>query len=80
MLTSHVIPKPALYSVPQTKVHAMAQLNYTVIDAPDSSLNKTSVLVTGESEALLVDAGFTRAVGHRIVAEVLDSGKSLQTS
>ncbi|MCX2749251.1 hypothetical protein OOZ51_15720 [Arthrobacter sp. MI7-26] len=35
----------------------MTPLNYTVIDAPDSSLNKTSVLVTGESEALLVDAG-----------------------
>ncbi|QCO98307.1 MBL fold metallo-hydrolase [Arthrobacter sp. 24S4-2] len=57
----------------------MTPLNYTIIDAPDSSLNKTSVLVTGESEALLVDAGFTRADGHRIVARILDSGKSLQT-
>ena len=56
----------------------MTLLNYTIIDAPDSSLNKTSVLVTGESQALLVDAGFTRADGHRIVAAVLDSGKSLQ--
>ena len=56
----------------------MTLLNYTIIDAPDSSLNKTSVLVTGESEALLVDAGFTRADGHRIVAAILDSGKSLQ--
>ena len=44
-----------------------------------SSLNKTSVLVTGETEALVVDAGFTRADGHRIVAAVLDSGKRLTT-
>ena len=52
-------------------------LTYTVIDSAPGSLNKTSVLVTGDTEALVVDAGFTRADGHRIVAEVLDSGKSL---
>ena len=57
----------------------MSSLTYTVIDATDTSLNKTSVLVTGDTEALVVDAAFTRADGHRIVAEVLDSGKSLTT-
>jgi glyoxylase-like metal-dependent hydrolase (beta-lactamase superfamily II) len=57
----------------------MAHLEYTVIDAAESSLHKTSVLVTGETEALVVDAAFTRADGHRIVAEVLDSGKRLTT-
>jgi glyoxylase-like metal-dependent hydrolase (beta-lactamase superfamily II) len=57
----------------------MPPLSYTVIDAADSSLNKTSVLVTGETEAIVVDAAFTRADGHRIVAEVLDSGKRLTT-
>ena len=57
----------------------MSQLNYTVIDAAASSLHKTSTLVTGETEALVVDAAFTRADGHRIVAEVLDSGKRLTT-
>jgi len=57
----------------------MSQLTYTVIDSADSSLNKTSVMVTGETEALVVDAAFTRADGHRIVAEVLDSGKRLTT-
>jgi glyoxylase-like metal-dependent hydrolase (beta-lactamase superfamily II) len=60
-------------------VTGMSELAYTVIDAADSSLNKTSVLVTGETEALVVDAAFTRADGHRIVAEVLDSGKRLTT-
>ena len=55
----------------------MSHLAYTVIDSADSSLNKTSVLVTGETEALVVDAAFTRADGHRIAAAVLDSGKTL---
>lgn len=57
----------------------MSNLTFTVIDAADTSLNKTSVVVTGESEALVVDAAFTRADGHRIVAAVLDSGKRLTT-
>jgi glyoxylase-like metal-dependent hydrolase (beta-lactamase superfamily II) len=57
----------------------MPQLSFTVIDSTDTSLHKTSVLVTGETEALVVDAAFTRADGHRVVAEVLDSGKRLTT-
>ena len=57
----------------------MANLTYTILDAADTSLNKTSVLVTGETEALVVDAAFTRADGHRIVAAVLDAGKRLTT-
>jgi glyoxylase-like metal-dependent hydrolase (beta-lactamase superfamily II) len=57
----------------------MSALTHTIIDAADSSLNKTSVLVTGETEAVVVDAAFTRADGHRIVAAVLDSGKRLTT-
>ena len=47
------------------------------LDFPVGVKNKTATLVTGESEALLVDAGFTRADGHRLVAAVLDSGKTL---
>ncbi len=59
----------------------MTDLQYTIIDGdfPAGSKNKTATLVTGESEALLVDAGFTRADGHRLVAAVLDSGKTLTT-
>lgn len=56
-------------------------LNYEVfdLDFPAGSPNKSAVLVTGETEALLVDAGFTRADGHRLVAAILDSGKTLKT-
>ncbi|GAA2236164.1 MULTISPECIES: MBL fold metallo-hydrolase [Kitasatospora] len=59
----------------------MSTLDFKVIDLdfPVGSKNKTATLVTGESEALLVDTGFTRADGHRLVAEVLDSGKELTT-
>lgn len=56
-------------------------LNYEVfdLDFPVGSPNQSAVLVTGETEALLVDAGFTRADGHRLVAAILDSGKTLRT-
>ncbi|MCW6003960.1 MBL fold metallo-hydrolase [Micromonospora sp. CPCC 205371] len=59
----------------------MSTLDFTVLDLdfPAGSKNKTATLVTGESDALLVDAGFTRADGHRLVAEILDSGKRLTT-
>jgi glyoxylase-like metal-dependent hydrolase (beta-lactamase superfamily II) len=49
------------------------------LDFPVGSRNKTATLVTGETDALLVDAGFTRADGHRLVAAILDSGKRLTT-
>src|SRR3954471_13864481 len=59
----------------------MGTLGFTVLDLdfPVGSKNKTATLVTGEREALLVDAGFTRADGHRLVAAVLDSGTELTT-
>jgi glyoxylase-like metal-dependent hydrolase (beta-lactamase superfamily II) len=59
----------------------MSTLAFKVLDLdfPAGSKNKTATLVTGENEALLVDAGFTRADGHRLAAEILDSGKKLTT-
>jgi len=59
----------------------MSTLDFTVfdLDFPAGSRNKTATLVTGEHDALLVDAAFTRADGHRLAAAVLDSGKTLTT-
>jgi glyoxylase-like metal-dependent hydrolase (beta-lactamase superfamily II) len=59
----------------------MSTLDFTVIDLdfPLGSKNKTATLITGEEQAFLIDAGFTRADGHRLVAEILDSGKVLTT-
>jgi glyoxylase-like metal-dependent hydrolase (beta-lactamase superfamily II) len=59
----------------------VSTLEFTVLDLdfPAGSKNKTATLVTGENEALLVDAAFTRADGHRLVAALLDSGKTVTT-
>lgn len=57
----------------------MSTLDFKVLDLdfPVGSKNKTATLITGEEQAFLIDAGFTRADGHRLVAEILDSGKEL---
>ena len=59
----------------------MSALDIKIIDLdfPVGSKNKTATLITGERDAMLVDAGFTRADGHRLVGEVLDSGRTLTT-
>ncbi len=59
----------------------MSTLDFTVIDLdfPVGSKNKTATLITGQQQAFLIDAGFTRADGHRLAAAVLDSGKALTT-
>lgn len=59
----------------------MSTLSFTVLDLdfPIGSKNKTATLVAGDTDVLLVDAGFTRADGHRLVAELLDAGKRLTT-
>ncbi|MFD9335290.1 MBL fold metallo-hydrolase [Streptomyces sp. NPDC060028] len=59
----------------------MSALDFKVIDLdfPVGSKNKTATLITGERDALLIDTGFTRADGHRLAAEILDSGKNLTT-
>ena len=59
----------------------MTTLNFNVIDLdfPVGAKNKTATLITGEEQAFLIDTGFTRADGHRLAAEILDSGKTLTT-
>ncbi|MFI5647785.1 MBL fold metallo-hydrolase [Kitasatospora sp. NPDC051705] len=57
----------------------MSALDFEIIDSPDSSLNKTSVLVTGPRDALLVDAGFTRSDGRRLVERIRATGRRLTT-
>ncbi|KJS53569.1 MBL fold metallo-hydrolase [Streptomyces rubellomurinus] len=57
----------------------MSALDFEIVDSPDSSLNKTSVLVTGPNDALLVDAGFTRSDGRRLVERVRATGRRLTT-
>jgi len=58
---------------------AALPLQLKVYNADGNSFHVNSTLVTGEKEAMVIDAGFTRADALRIAANVLDSGKELKT-
>ena len=62
-----------------TSTLAAQPLTVKVYNAAGSSFNVNSTLVTGEKDAMVIDAGFTRADALRIAANVLDSGKQLTT-
>ncbi len=59
--------------------HAQQALTVKVYNADGNSFNVNSTLVYGQKEAMVIDAGFTRADALRIAANVLDSGKQLTT-
>ena len=54
-------------------------LEVEVLRTSAGSLYANIALIKGEKKAVLVDAPFTRADAHRVVAMVLDSGKELET-
>ena len=56
-----------------------APLTLKVYNADADSFNVNSVLVSGKTDAVLLDTGFTRADALRIAAMVLDSHKTLKT-
>ncbi len=66
-------------SLALASAHAAQPLQIKVYNADSSSFNVNSTLVYGEKEAMVIDAGFTRADALRIAANVLDSGKVLKT-
>ena len=57
---------------------AAAPLTLKVYNADGPSFHVNSVVVSGKTEALVIDSGFTRADALRIAANVLDSGKTLK--
>jgi glyoxylase-like metal-dependent hydrolase (beta-lactamase superfamily II) len=56
-----------------------APLEIQVMQTSEGSLYTGITLIKGEKGAVLVDAPFTRADAHRIVAAILESGKTLET-
>lgn len=54
-------------------------LTLKIYNASSNSFNVNSTLVYGDTEAAVIDAGFTKADALRIAANVLDSGKTLTT-
>lgn len=69
----------ASLAVSFASAEAAAPLQVKVYNADGNSFNVNSTLVYGEKEAMVIDAGFTRADALRIAANVLDSGKQLKT-
>lgn len=56
-----------------------APLKVEVVTASPEGFLATSTLVSGEQDAVLIDAQFTLADAHRVVAKVLESKKTLKT-
>ena len=54
-------------------------LSLQVYNADAGSFHVNAVLVSGTTDAVLIDTGFTQADAHRIAAMVLDSRKTLKT-
>lgn len=59
--------------------HAAEPLKLTVYNADGNSFHANSVVISGASEALVIDTGFTRSDAYRIAANVLETGKTLKT-
>ncbi|MES2992848.1 MAG: MBL fold metallo-hydrolase [Pseudomonadota bacterium] len=68
-----------LFALGATSADAAQPLQLAVYTAGATSFNVDSTLVYGATEAVVIDAGFSRADGLRIAANVLDSGKQLKT-
>ena len=66
-------------SAPSGAADTPAPLQVKVYNADGGSFHVNSVVVSGATEALVIDSGFTRADALRIAANVLDSGKTLKT-
>lgn len=60
-------------------VMAAEPLKTEVFTAAPEGFRVTSTLITGEKDAVLVDAQFTLAEAHRLVARILESKKTLKT-
>jgi glyoxylase-like metal-dependent hydrolase (beta-lactamase superfamily II) len=59
--------------------HAEPKLTATVFTSSPGGFLVNSTLVAGEKEAVLVDAQFTLADAHRLIATILESKKTLTT-
>ena len=69
----------ATLAVVFSSAQAAEPLQLKVYNADGNSFTVNSTLVYGEKEAMVIDAGFTRADALRIAANVFDSGKQLKT-
>ena len=76
-----LLPAAMTLGIVATDASAQAAppLTLQVYNADANSFHVNSVLVAGQTDAVLLDTGFTRADALRIAAMVLDSKKTLKT-
>ena len=68
-----------LASLDPTAAAAQGDLKIQHYTADDNGFRVASVIIAGAKEAILVDAQFSLAHAHRVVADVLGAGKELTT-
>lgn len=73
------ILRPGVVESTGAGAQAPAALTVKVYNAGANSFHVNAAVVSGKSEALVIDSGFTRADALRVAADVLDSGKTLKT-
>ena len=80
-ITHFVFPILTLATISATGAMAQtpAPLTVKVYNADANSFHVNAVVVSGKTEAIVIDSGFTRADALRVAANVLDSGKTLKT-
>jgi glyoxylase-like metal-dependent hydrolase (beta-lactamase superfamily II) len=58
--------------------HGPNSLSTKVIFSDESGFSVASTIVMGKTDAALIDAQWTLANGHRVAAEILETGKTLK--
>jgi glyoxylase-like metal-dependent hydrolase (beta-lactamase superfamily II) len=59
--------------------HGRNSLATKVLFSDESGFEVASVIVIGETDAVLIDAQWTLSNAHRVIAEILETGKYLRT-
>jgi len=59
--------------------HGPDSLATKVFFSDESGFEVASVIVTGKTDAALIDAQWTLSNAHRVIAEILETGKYLKT-
>ena len=63
----------------RTNQHGPNLLSTKVFFSDESGFEVASVIVTGKTDAVLIDTQWTLSNAHRVVAEILETGKYLKT-
>ena len=61
-----------------SRAENLSPLELKIITTSEASLYANMTLVMGKTDAALIDVPFTRSDAHRVVADILESGKALK--